>query len=145
MTLRYLTLRALPLPAESFSLTSTHRLLEIGDWRVFPFCTSSHSIACMAFSCAMATSMRYFCYGIMGRTCSGSDLPILTKFSGIGPLDRLLTLGGILFHSLTSGISPHVSLYAFQFSGQLVPVLMILLIEGGRRGNRTGIGRTLSS
>ena len=66
----------------------------------------------------------------------GSDIPILTRFTGIGPLDKVLTLAGVMFANITDGSTPQLSLYAFQFAGQLVPVFMVTQIEGNRLGNQ---------
>lgn len=46
--------------------------------------------------------------------------PILTRFSGFVPLDKLLTLAGVMFANLTDSSAPQLSLYAFHFTGQLV-------------------------
>ena len=69
----------------------------------------------------------------------GSDIPILTKFTGIGPLDKVLTLAGVMFANITDGSTPQLSLYAFQFAGQLVPVFTVILVEGHRQGNRQNV------
>lgn len=69
----------------------------------------------------------------------GSDVPILTRFTGIGPLDKVLTLAGVMFANITDGTTPQLSLYAFQFAGQLVPVFTVILIEGNREGNRGNV------
>ena len=66
----------------------------------------------------------------------GSDIPILTTFTGIGPLDKLLTLAGVMFANISDGSTPQLSLYAFHFAGQLVSIFTILLIEGKRMGNK---------
>ena len=65
----------------------------------------------------------------------GSKTPILTTFTGIGPLDKVLTLAGVLFANINDGSTPQLSLYAFYFAGQLVSVFTVLFVEGGRRGN----------
>jgi hypothetical protein len=69
----------------------------------------------------------------------GSNDPILTRFTGIDPLDKLLKLAAVMFANVTDGSTPQLSLYAFQFSGQLVSVLTVIMIEGGRRGNKGDI------
>lgn len=50
----------------------------------------------------------------------GSNSPILTRFSGFVPLDKLLTLAGVMFANVTDSSAPQLSLYAFHFTGQLV-------------------------
>ena len=69
----------------------------------------------------------------------GSDIPILTRFTEIGPLDKVLALAGVMFAKITDGSTPQLSLYAVQFAGQLVPVFTVILIEGNRRGNRGNV------
>lgn len=68
----------------------------------------------------------------------GSDFPILTKFSGFVPLDKLLTLAGVMFANVTDGSDPQLSLYAFHFAGQLVSIFTVIEIEGCREANRRG-------
>lgn len=65
----------------------------------------------------------------------GSNVPILKKFTGIGLLDKVLTLAGVMFANVTDGSTPQLSLYAFHFAGQLVSVFTLILIEGKRQGN----------
>lgn len=69
----------------------------------------------------------------------GSSTPILTTFTGIRPLDQVLTLAGVLFANINDGSAPQLSLYAFHFAGQLVSVFTVLLIEGRRRGSRRSV------
>lgn len=66
----------------------------------------------------------------------GSNIPILTRFTGIGILDKALTLAGVMFANVTDGSAPASSLYGFQFAGQLVPMFTIMLVEAARRGNK---------
>ena len=66
----------------------------------------------------------------------GSDIQILTKFTGFNPLDKVLTLAGVMFANISDGSTPQLSLYGFQFAGQLVAVLIVVTIEGIRFGNQ---------
>ena len=75
-------------------------------------------------------------YDVGPHILPGSDIPILTKFTGINPLDKALTLAGVMFANISDGSAPQLSLYAFQFAGQLVAVLTVVTIEGIRFGNR---------
>jgi hypothetical protein len=68
----------------------------------------------------------------------GSDDPILTCFTGIKPIDQLLTLAGVMFSNVTDGSRPELSLYGFYFAGQLVSIFTIMTIEGLREGNAGG-------
>lgn len=69
----------------------------------------------------------------------GSNNPILTCFTGISPLDKVLTLAGVMFANITDGSAPQLSLYGFYFAGQLVSIFTVMTIEGLREGNRGGI------
>ena len=69
----------------------------------------------------------------------GSNIPILTNFTGIGQLDKVLTLAGVMFANITDGSTPQLSLYAFYFAGQLVPIFTLIWIEGNRQGNKGNI------
>ncbi|CZR62756.1 uncharacterized protein PAC_12653 [Phialocephala subalpina] len=72
-------------------------------------------------------------------TLPGSNVPILTCFTGIGILDKALTLAGVMFANVTDGSAPASSMYGFQFAGQLVPMFTIMLVEAVRRGNKGNV------
>jgi len=67
-----------------------------------------------------------------------SDTPILRRFTGWQPLDRLMALSGVMFANVADGSRPQLSLYAVQFGGQLVPVFAVIMIESLRVGNAGG-------
>lgn len=69
----------------------------------------------------------------------GSTNPVLTHFTGIALLDKLLTLAGVMFANVTDGSAPQLSLYGFYFAGQLVSIFTVIAIEGMREGNQGGI------
>ncbi|KAF2792470.1 hypothetical protein K505DRAFT_246593 [Melanomma pulvis-pyrius CBS 109.77] len=66
----------------------------------------------------------------------GSHNPILTYFTGIKPLDQVLTLAGVTFVNVTDGSAPQLSLYGFYFAGKLVSIFTVMIIEGVRDGNK---------
>lgn len=66
----------------------------------------------------------------------GTDTPILTRFTGIEPWDKLNTLGLVMFSPILDGTTPHLSLFSFQYAGHLVNVLTIIMVEGTRHGNQ---------
>ncbi|KAI0592958.1 hypothetical protein F4775DRAFT_56182 [Biscogniauxia sp. FL1348] len=74
----------------------------------------------------------------------GSSNSILTFYTGIGPLDRLLALASVMFASVTDGSRPQLSLYAVHFSGQYLGILAVMMIEGLREGNRSNTFRFFS-
>ena len=65
----------------------------------------------------------------------GSQAPLLTRYLGLSPVDRLLTIATVLWANVTDGSAPELSLYAFQFGGQLVPIFLTIMVEGSRSGN----------
>ncbi|KAI0180778.1 hypothetical protein GGR52DRAFT_5105 [Hypoxylon sp. FL1284] len=67
----------------------------------------------------------------------GSSNEILTIYTGIGFLDKLLTLATVMFANVTDGSSPQLSLYAFHFGGQYLAILVVIAIEGLRSGNQS--------
>lgn len=75
----------------------------------------------------------------------GSDNPILAYFTGIKPLDQVLTLAGVMFANVTDGSAPQLSLYGFYFAGQLVSIFTVMIIEGLRHGNKGGVMSLLAS
>lgn len=69
----------------------------------------------------------------------GTSNPILTKYTSIRPLDRLITFSVVPFANVTDGSTPQFSLFAFHFSGQWASVLTIVFMEGLRTGNGDSI------
>lgn len=96
----------------------------------------------MAWCIAMATSTRSCACANTAYTSFRvpiTFIPILTRFTGIGLLDKALVLAGVMFANITDGSAPQLSLYGFQFAGQLVPLYTVLMIEAARRGNKGNI------
>ncbi|KAI1492104.1 hypothetical protein F5X96DRAFT_628363 [Biscogniauxia mediterranea] len=73
-----------------------------------------------------------------------SSNSILTFYTGIGPLDRLLALASVMFSSVTDGSRPQLSLYAVHFGGQYLGILAVMMIEGLREGNKSNTFRFFS-
>ncbi|KAI1075449.1 hypothetical protein F5B20DRAFT_382649 [Whalleya microplaca] len=71
----------------------------------------------------------------------GSSNPILTRYTWIRPLDKVLTLATVMFANVTDGNSPELSLYSFHFAGQYLAILLVLAIEGLRMGNKSNLLR----
>ncbi|KAI2613229.1 hypothetical protein GGR54DRAFT_643025 [Hypoxylon sp. NC1633] len=74
----------------------------------------------------------------------GSSNAILTRYTRIVPLDKLLTLAGVMFANVTDGSTPELSLYAFHFGGQYLAILVVIAIEGLRNGNQSNVLRLFS-
>lgn len=66
----------------------------------------------------------------------GSDTPLQQQYTGIGLLDYWLTVLQCVLANVTDGSALHLSLYSFQFAGQLVSVMTIIMVEGMRQGNK---------
>ncbi|KAH8647272.1 hypothetical protein BX600DRAFT_503427 [Xylariales sp. PMI_506] len=65
-----------------------------------------------------------------------SQTPLLTHYLGLPYADGLFKLATVLWANVTDGSNPALSLYAFQFGGQLVPIFLVMMVEGARSGNR---------
>jgi hypothetical protein len=65
----------------------------------------------------------------------GSQIPLLTHYLGLSAVDGLFQIATLLWANVTDGSHPALSLYAVQFGGQLVPVFLVMMVEGARSGN----------
>ena len=65
--------------------------------------------------------------------------PILKRYTGWAGFDKLLAFASIMFANVVDGSTPELSLYGFQFAGQLVPVFAVIMIEGLRSGNKSNV------
>ena len=65
----------------------------------------------------------------------GSDTPLQERYTGIGPVDYWLTVLEAVFANIFDGSAPKLSIYAFHFAGQLIPVITVMCIESCREGN----------
>lgn len=66
----------------------------------------------------------------------GSSRPAIRQYFGIPVIDDSLVLANFCFINTIDGSRPELSLYGLQFGGQLVPAVVVLMIEGLRAGNR---------
>ena len=64
------------------------------------------------------------------------DAPLRQVFTGHRAIDYQLTVLTLFFWQLVDGSSPHASLHAFHFAGQIVAGWGLLMMEGMRAGNR---------
>lgn len=72
----------------------------------------------------------------------GSTVPLLTKYTGIGPVDYGLSVLQCFFAQVTDGSAPHLSLLGFYFAGQFLAVITGVAVESQRSFNR---GKVVSS
>ncbi|KAI5299062.1 hypothetical protein KEM55_002623 [Ascosphaera atra] len=70
---------------------------------------------------------------------------LVTHFTGIGPVDRLLAGLIVFFDAVTNGRSPMTSLFGFHFSGSLIAMFMLMYLESVRSGNRHSWGLWMPS
>ncbi|KAH8898677.1 hypothetical protein GQ53DRAFT_836763 [Thozetella sp. PMI_491] len=64
-----------------------------------------------------------------------SSTKVLKHYTGWSAMDNLLAWAAVMWANVVDGSTPPLSLYAIQFSGQLVPVFAVFMIEGLRIGN----------
>lgn len=69
----------------------------------------------------------------------GSNTPLQERYTGIGPVDYWLTVLQAVFANIFDGTAPKLSIYAFYFAGQLVPVITVMCVEGYREGNKENV------
>ena len=69
----------------------------------------------------------------------GSNIPLREHYIGIGPLDYWLTVLQAVFANIFDGTAPKLSIYAFYFAGQLIPVITVMYIESYRVGNEKNV------
>ncbi len=69
----------------------------------------------------------------------GSNTPLQEHYIGVGPIDYWLTVLQAVFANIFDGSAPQLSIYAFCFAGQLIPVITVMCIEGCRVGNEGNI------
>jgi hypothetical protein len=71
----------------------------------------------------------------------GTPNPYKGRLTGIAPVDFMLFTLVNFFWSVTQGETPGLSLIGLLFAAQLVPFLIVVMIEGNRSGNK---GRVVS-
>ena len=62
----------------------------------------------------------------------GSDTPLATCYTGFGFIDNLLALAAVLWANVTDGSAPALSLYMAQFISQLLPLYLVMTVEGAK-------------
>ena len=67
----------------------------------------------------------------------GSDTPLKKTYIGIEFIDYVLTVLQCFFANVVDGSAPGLSLFAFQFSGTLLAVVMIVWTESLNPTNRS--------
>ena len=66
----------------------------------------------------------------------GTEAPLKQIYTGVGFVDKQLTILTLFFWEIVDGSLPVASLQAFQFAGQIGAAWGLIMIEGTRRGNR---------
>jgi hypothetical protein len=65
----------------------------------------------------------------------GTNDPLRTVYTGIGPVDRLLTLLTIFFYPALDGQSPGLLVHSLGFSGTFGAAWTLVVLESWRKGN----------
>ena len=63
------------------------------------------------------------------RLLPGSNNPIRAHYTGISLIDYWMAVMNTVLANTTDGSALHLSLYAFQFAGQLGAITVLLMIE----------------
>jgi hypothetical protein len=100
------------------------------------------SVAALAAYCIIGAQVRNGTFDALHKLAAAKPLtlPLSSEimrltYTGFAPLDRTLT--GIVgfFWICMSGYSSTLGLYSFYMSAQVLPVVVIVLVEGYRVGN----------
>ena len=62
----------------------------------------------------------------------GSNTTLATCYTGFGFIDNLLALAAVLWANVMDGSAPALSLYMAQFISQLLPLYLVMTVEGAR-------------
>ncbi|KAE8152327.1 hypothetical protein BDV25DRAFT_138016 [Aspergillus avenaceus] len=76
---------------------------------------------------------------IEAKHLPGTDIPLRTTYTGIEPVDHLLTILTVFFWPTTDGSNPSLLLHSIAFSGTFGSAWVLVTLEAWRRGNRGSI------
>jgi hypothetical protein len=65
----------------------------------------------------------------------GLDEPLRTFYTGVEPIDRILTLLTVFFYPTLDGQSPGLLLHSIGFSGTFGAAWILVVLESWRKGN----------
>lgn len=72
---------------------------------------------------------------VTSKALPGRDDPLRTFYTGIEPVDRLLTVLTVFFWPMTDGSTPTLTLHSLGFAGTFGSAWMLLTVESWRKGN----------
>ncbi|OQD69952.1 hypothetical protein PENDEC_c028G06446 [Penicillium decumbens] len=72
---------------------------------------------------------------IDSRKLLGVDAPLRTLYTGVEPIDRILTLLTVFFYPALDGTSPTLLLHSIGFSGTFGAAWTLVVLESWRKGN----------
>lgn len=70
-----------------------------------------------------------------GARLPNTDVPMKTKYTGIGPIDGQLTSLVAFFYTATDGNRPDVSLLGLDLGGQVIAAWVLMVLESLRKSN----------
>lgn len=65
----------------------------------------------------------------------GHNEPLRTHYTGVEPIDRVLTLLTVFFYPALDGQSPTLLLHSIGFSGTFGAAWVLVVLESWRKGN----------
>ena len=69
----------------------------------------------------------------------GSTIPYKPFYTGLPQFDSFMVTLNTFFWSIVDGSSPTLSLFTFQFGGQVIALYSLTVLEGVRAGNQSRI------
>lgn len=69
------------------------------------------------------------------QTLPGLDVPLRTRYTGLAPLDQLLTTLTVFFWPVGDGSQPALTLHSVAFSGTFASAWILVTLESWRQGS----------
>ncbi|EFZ02991.1 hypothetical protein MAA_00065 [Metarhizium robertsii ARSEF 23] len=69
------------------------------------------------------------------QTLPGLDVPLRTRYTGLAPLDQLLTTLTVFFWPVGDGSQPALTLHSVAFSGTFASAWILVTLESWRKGS----------
>lgn len=71
-----------------------------------------------------------------GKLPGKGKLPLRTEYTGVEPIDKLLTTLTVFFWTVSDGSHPGLFLHSIAFSGAFCAAWVLVSIESWRKGNQ---------
>lgn len=72
---------------------------------------------------------------VASKTLPGRNDPLRTVYTGLEPVDRLLTVLTVFFWPMTDGSTPTLTVHSLGFAGTFGSAWVLVTLESWRRGN----------